>query len=221
MEQKKNFSFNYFGLILLVVSPFLAPAFAQDISLTIYNQGFAVIRQSRQFSFEQGLNEIKFDGIAARIDPATVNFKCLSAPDMINVLEQSYRYDLINPTVLLNKYIGKNVSVMVKGSGAEQGQSHVGVLIYADNQNIVLEISGLIAIIARTNIEKLEKATVDVVTKPTLFWLVDSNQESDQLCQLTYTTEGVFWEADYIVTLSEDESKIDLNGRVSIENKSG
>ena len=52
----------------------------QGVALTIYGDNFAVVRESRQMSFEKGLNTVKFTDVASAIDPTSVNFLCLSAP---------------------------------------------------------------------------------------------------------------------------------------------
>jgi hypothetical protein len=62
----------------------------QGTALTIYNDNFAVVRESRQMSFEKGLNTAKFADVASAIDPTSVNFRCLSAPGAVSVLEQNY-----------------------------------------------------------------------------------------------------------------------------------
>ena len=39
--------------------------------------------------------------------------------------------------------------------------------------------------------------------------------------QISYLTENVSWQADYILTLNNDESKADLDGWVTLVNQSG
>ena len=78
----------------------------QSTSLTIYNDNFGVVRQARQMSFQKGLNTVKFTDVASAIDPTSVNFKCLSAPGAVSILEQNYEYDLVNANSLLKRYIG-------------------------------------------------------------------------------------------------------------------
>ena len=69
---------------------------APGVGLTIYNDNFAVVKERRAMDFEKGTNKVKFTDVASAIDPTSVNFKCLSAPDAVKILEQNYEYDLIN-----------------------------------------------------------------------------------------------------------------------------
>src|SRR5688572_15066472 len=64
-----------------------------QISLTVYNEGTALVIDRRTFELQQGLNEINFTDVAAQIDPTSVNFKSLTDPNTF-VVEQNYRYDL-------------------------------------------------------------------------------------------------------------------------------
>ena len=58
-----------------------------------------------------GTFSLKFADIAATVNPATVHFRSLTDPDKLNVLEQNYEYDLLDPAKLLHKYVGKEVTL--------------------------------------------------------------------------------------------------------------
>src|SRR4030042_4252223 len=111
----------------------------QGTALTIYNDNFAVVRESRQMSFEKGLNTAKFTDVASAIDPTSVNFKCLSSPGAVSILEQNYEYDLVNSDSLLKRYIDKNVTVLLKGSGADTGKELTGTLLASLGPDLILK----------------------------------------------------------------------------------
>ena len=194
------------------------------VALTIYNENFGVVKESRQMSFEKGVNTKKFTDVASAIDPTSVNFRCLSAPGAVSVLEQNYEYDLVNADSLLKRYIDKNVTVLLKGSGADTGKELTGLLLAAIGNDLILKSkSDDIEIISRNSIEEisLKELPDDLVTKPTLVWLADAKEKGKQLCQVTYTTGRIGWNADYSAVLNADETKIDFTGWVTIDNKSG
>jgi hypothetical protein len=60
-----------------------------------------------------------------------------------------------------------------------------------------------------------------LITKPTLIWMVNSNSSGKQDVEISYQTSGMNWHAEYVVVLNEDDTKLDLNSWVSVENKSG
>jgi hypothetical protein len=194
------------------------------VALTIYNDDFAVVRESRQMSFEQGVNTVKFTNVASEIDPTSVHFQCLSSPGAVSILEQNYEYDLVNANSLLKRYIDKNVTVFLKGSGADVGKEMAGVLLAALGNDLILKSrANHIEIIDRDSVEEisLKELPDDLVTKPTLVWLAEAKEAGSQLCQVAYTTGQVGWSADYSAVLNADETKIDFTGWVTIDNKSG
>lgn len=196
----------------------------QGVGLTIYNDNFAVVRESRQMSFERGVNTVKFTDVASAIDPTSVNFRCLSAPGAISILEQNYEYDLVSADSLLKRYIDKNVTVVIKGSGADTGRELTGILLAAMGNDLILKSqTNDIEIIRRNSIEEisLKELPDDLVTRPTLVWLAEANKKGEQLCLVTYTTGQIKWSADYSAVLNADETKIDFTGWVTIDNKSG
>src|SRR5262249_36201498 len=100
----------------------------KSVSLTIYNQNFALVKDRRNVELAKGRNHVVIEDVAAQIDPTSVHFKSITAPDAVVVREQNYLYDLINPTTLLNKSVGKRVSIRQK-IGAGQVTSIEGILL--------------------------------------------------------------------------------------------
>lgn len=196
----------------------------QGVALTIYSGNFTLVRDLRQISFEKGLNTIKFTDVASAIDPTSANFKCLSAPDAVSTLEQSYEYDLVNTSNLLKHYIDKNVMVILKGSGADTGKELTGLLLAVLDDNLILKSrAGDVEILDRNSVEgiSLKELPDDLFTRPTLVWLAKAKEKGNQLCQVTYTTEQINWSARYSAVLNIDEAKIDFTGWVTIDNRSG
>jgi len=215
-------------LSCLIVFSFINPAFAgpvsQGVALTVYNDNFAVVRQRRKMDFAKGVNTVKFTDVASAIDPTSVNFKSLSDPGAVKILEQNYENDLANTASLLKRYIDKSVTVHVKGSGSDQGLDVDGTLSAAMGSDLIIQKQdGSMNIISRGSVERIALAQMpeDLVAKPTLVWLADSKKSSSQLCQVTYTTGAISWHADYSAILSENEETIDLTGWVTIDNRSG
>jgi hypothetical protein len=194
------------------------------VGLTIYNNNFAVVKERREMDFDAGVNTVKFTDVASAIDPTSVNFKCLSAPGAVSILEQNYEYDLVNTASLLKRYIDKSVTVQIKGSGSDTGTKMSGVLSAAVGNDLILrDAGGGLEIVSRSVVEHISLAETphDLVTKPTLVWLARADKKGAELCQVTYTTGAINWKADYSAVLNETEDKLDLTGWVTIDNKSG
>jgi len=104
---------------VLVLLPLARLAMAEEtvvggtegVDLTVYNQNFALVRDQRTVPVQEGINYVRVEDIAAYVDPATVRFESLTAPEALVVREQNYQYDLINATNILNKCVGKRITV--------------------------------------------------------------------------------------------------------------
>ncbi|HEY8944669.1 MAG TPA: hypothetical protein VIM73_10425, partial [Polyangiaceae bacterium] len=82
------------------------------VSITVYNQDFALIREVRQLSnLPAGRVALEFEDVAATIQPETVHIRSLAGANALSVLEQNYRFDLLTPQKLLEKYVGNSVRV--------------------------------------------------------------------------------------------------------------
>ena len=83
-----------------------------DLNVTVYNSNIALIREVRYLTLPTGALRLKFEDIAATVNPATVHFRSLTEPDKLTVIEQNYEYDLLDPAKLLHKYVGKEVTLV-------------------------------------------------------------------------------------------------------------
>ncbi|MFA5292464.1 MAG: DUF4139 domain-containing protein [Phycisphaerae bacterium] len=200
------------------------PSESNSVAVTVYNNNFGVVKECRPIVFEKGLNTIKFTDVASSIDPASVSFQCLSSPGKIAILEQNYEYDLVGTSSLLQRYINKPVSIFVKGSGSDPGKKIIGTLLAARDNNLIMkDQEGYIQIISENSIENILLLHMpdDLVTKPTLVWLAQSEMSGKENCQVTYTTNDINWKADYSAILNADENAFDFSGWVTLDNKSG
>ena len=83
-----------------------------ELSLTVYNSDLALVRDVRSIQLPRGAFDLHFMDIAATVNPATVHFRSLTEPSRVNVLEQNYEYDLLEPEKLLRKYVGRDVTLV-------------------------------------------------------------------------------------------------------------
>src|SRR5437879_4143143 len=83
-----------------------------DLNVTVYNSNIALVRDVRNLTLPAGSFRLKFEDIAATVNPATVHFRSLTDPSKLSVIEQNYEYDLLDPAKLLHKYVGKEVTLV-------------------------------------------------------------------------------------------------------------
>src|SRR3954467_8606363 len=86
-------------LALFTCAAALASAAAQP-ALTVYNQGFAVVRERVPLELKAGESAVTFVGATAQLEADSVGFLDPAGRVQIRVLEQSYRADVMSQGVL-------------------------------------------------------------------------------------------------------------------------
>lgn len=187
--------------------------------------GYGVVRETRAIDLKQGLNTIRFSDVASGIDPTTVAFKSLTAPDTA-VLEQNYEYDVVSAAKLIEKYLGHRVMLTRKpAGGAERDEVIHGTLLASDGSHLVVQTGngGEVQVLSRNDLSsiRLGRQKTGLITKPTLVWNVETDQPGQHDAQVTYQTDGLTWRADYNVVVNQDDTRADIGAWVSILNESG
>ncbi len=77
----------------------------ESLAVTIYNNNFAMVKDVRQISFDQGESMLYFTDVSSNIQPETVTFKALKDPSSVRVYEQNFEQNLVNTDGILKKYI--------------------------------------------------------------------------------------------------------------------
>jgi hypothetical protein len=96
---------------LLAVSTCIltSSCFSADPALTIYNQQFAVVRETIPLDLKSGLNQIAFTGATSHLDPESVMLRDPSGQRLLRILEQNYRADPVSLDALLKRYEGQTI----------------------------------------------------------------------------------------------------------------
>src|ERR1039458_2827407 len=84
----------------------------KELAVTVYNSNIALVRDVRSVRLPEGTLDLRYMAIAAQVNPTTVHIVSLTAPKELNVLEQDYEYDLLSPQKLLQKYVGKELTLI-------------------------------------------------------------------------------------------------------------
>lgn len=205
------------ALTLAYAAPRSALAQAQGPEVTVYNSNIAVVKETRQFELDQGVNLVDVTDVPSGILPDTVLFKSITDPDAV-VLEQNYEYDLVGSQTLLQKYIDEEIRVV-----SDDGTVYEGVLLSADGDVILQDASGGVQVIKYDQIREYSFPALPagLITKPTLVWAVDATKSGQHETELTYLTNGLNWNASYVLLLADDSKSLDLDGWITLDNQSG
>lgn len=194
----------------------------KDLAVTVYNSNVALVRDVRRVSLPTGSVDLRFMDIAAAVNPATVHIVSLTAPKELTVLEQNYEYDLLSPQKLLQKYVGKELTLirMVEENNSTK-EVPVRALLLADNEGPVWQVGNQIITGMGADRYVFPDLPENLYSKPTLVWLLDNRHAGEQTVEASYLTNQMNWNADYVLTIGAEEKTADLNGWVTITNSSG
>lgn len=205
---------------------------ANSSEITIYNQGFGFVKETRTVQLSAGRQNVAVEDVAAMIEPASVAIQSLTDKSSIKVLEQNYQYDLISPLAILNKSVGQRVrfvrflgsqkevlegtllsspTAIVGEPGGGSLQTYNGMVIRTDDGRIVLDPRGEVEVL---------QVPKGLISRPTLLWELDSARAGENKVEISYLTKGMNWNADYVLTL-DDTGRADIKGWVTIDNQSG
>ena len=235
-------------VILLLCAGLAVTASAAQPALTIYNQNFAVVRDSVPLDLKSGVNEVRFTETTAHLEPDSVILRDPAGKMNLQILEQNYRNDPISQELLLSLYEGKTIDFetdlgggqkkLVQGkivrSGyvahAQQAMQRYGGR-YAAAQTAmayggggtsqpIIEVDGKL----RFNLPGqplFPPLTGDTILKPTINWQLQTDKAGKLDAELAYVTGGMSWEADYNVVAPENSDLLDVIGWVTMDNQSG
>lgn len=193
-----------------------------ELAVTVYNSDIALIRDVRDLQLPRGHFDLKFMDIAATVNPATVHFRSLTEPLRVNVVEQNYEYDLLEPDKLLRKYVGRDVTLVRRRQ--ENGQSRdedVKARLLSYNNAPVWQIGNEIVTGLGADQIKFPELPGNLYTHPTLVWTLDNGGAAHHRVEASYLASKLSWNADYVLTVARDDKTADLDGWVTLANGSG
>jgi hypothetical protein len=191
----------------------------QSVAVTIYNNNLALVKDQRRVNLNSGLNSLALRDVSAQIRPETALLRSLSHAGSFTTLEQNFDFDLLTPEKLLEKYVGKNVTVarINPATGVETTEQ---ATVLSANNGVVMRIGNRIetGIHGRIIYDDVPSNLRD---RPTLVTKLNNKTASAQTVELSYLTSGLGWKADYVAELSPKEDSLDLSGWVTLSNTSG
>jgi hypothetical protein len=189
------------------------------LSLTVYNSDFGLVREVRQLgALPKGRVALEYRDVASTIQPETVTIQSLAKTGGLRVLEQNYRYDLLTPETLLDKYVGRNVRAYRYHEATGREDVTEAKLLSVANGPI-LQIGSEITFNYPGRLA-MSELPPNLIAKPTLVWLVESSAP-DSTIEVSYLARSMSWSADYVLVLDASEKLASLVGWVTLVNNSG
>ncbi|HZU53413.1 MAG TPA: DUF4139 domain-containing protein [Holophagaceae bacterium] len=195
----------------------------KTLAVTIYNSDLALVKDQRTVKLPKGDARLAFQEVSAQIKPETALLRSLTEPKGFWVAEQNFDFDLLTPDKLLDKYVGRAVTVISQRPNADNaGMKEVReqATVLSTNNGVVLQFADRIETGINGRIVYPD-VPANLRARPTLVINLHSGAEKAQTLELSYLTGGLGWKADYVANLAPDEKTMDLSGWVTLTNQSG
>lgn len=211
---------------LLLIVPALSWA-EEGPQVTIYNDGFATVKENRVLLLEEGISEIRITDMSGRLEPDSVMLRELEEePFGVHILEQSYVNDPLTEALLLYQLEGRQVRFEEKRRDGTIKDT-IGKVIRSNyipgggRQEPIIEADGKIRfeLPGRPIFEDIDP---EAFLKPSLVWQIESAREGACPVEVAYITGGMSWEATYsLVAPEEGGDEFDFSGWISLQNETG
>jgi hypothetical protein len=226
----------FFAVVALAARAVLAGAPA----LTIYNENFAVVRDTIHLDLKAGVNEVNYSDATMHLEPDSVVLRDPAGRQSLQILEQNYRADPVTQSLLLKHYEGQTIEFEVQPTGAEvvahlihgkiirsgfvphtvSAWGEIQPAIPAEMMQPIIEVDG--KLMFRLPGEPLfPRLADDTILKPTLSWRLNAAEAGSVNAELGYVTSGMTWQASYNLVAPEQGDTLDLVGWVTIDNQTG
>ncbi|MEZ5710080.1 MAG: DUF4139 domain-containing protein [Blastomonas sp.] len=190
-----------------------------DVSVTIYNNGQALVQDVRQLPIARGITRIEFPDVSAQIRAETLSFNAADTA----IMEQNFDYDLLTPTKLMEKAIGQTITI-VRTNPATGAETRERATVLSTAGGVVLQIGDRIEVMRDDGLPVraiFDRVPPNLRARPTLSVTLDSSRAGTRPASLRYLTPGLGWNADYVALFDEAKGSIDVQGWVTLNNSSG
>ncbi|HEX9046013.1 MAG TPA: hypothetical protein VF988_03215 [Verrucomicrobiae bacterium] len=216
----------FFSLLAgCTVLPLAAQA---EPALTIYNQDFAVVRDTVPLDLKAGPNAVRYAGATAQVEPDSVILRDPAGQHSLQILEQNYRNDPVSQELLLSLFEGKTIDFeklrlkdntqtreLIAGKIIRSGYVPGGAA-----QQPIIEVNGKMQFTLPGQ-PLFPDLGDDTILKPAFNWVLQSDTPGKFDAEVGFVTGGFNWSASYNLVSPEKGNLVDLVGWITIKNDSG
>lgn len=187
------------------------------LSMTVYQQGLALIRDERTVDIPLGRTQLGLTDISNQLMTESI----MLTGQGLALHGYSYTKASLSSGNLLDSHIGQTIQVLHQDPRTGNVIEQDGVLVGVSNGSPIVDINGRIEIggpgvpwwIA------VDAIPPELQAKESLILDLDNQTRGPQSLSLVYLSRGLSWQANYTGQLSADNT-LNLSGWVSVDNNS-
>jgi hypothetical protein len=213
---------------VLFLGAMAALAASAQPALTIYNQDFAVVRDTVPLDLKSGPNPVIYSGATAQVEPDSVILRDPAGKHSLQILEQNYRNDPVSQELLLSLFEGKTIDFQnIRTKDNTQVRELIpgkiirsGYVPGGNSGQPIIEVNGKLQF-SLPGQPLFPDLGNDTILKPAFNWLLQSDMAGRFDAEVGYITGGFDWSASYNLVSPEKGDMVDLVGWITMNNQSG
>ncbi|MBA4358407.1 MAG: hypothetical protein C0405_11865, partial [Desulfovibrio sp.] len=188
--------------------------------LTVQQNGQALVTELRPLTLPKGAGSVILPDLPNTIDPQTLQVRSKTAPRDLSIHDLTLDEDLLSPTSLLRKHLGKKVTLILPDGKTKDGRIQKEATLLSTDEAPVFLIDG--AVYAGPYEAVLyPEVPQGLSPRPRLSLNVDNSGPARQDIELTYIARELSWRMDYVLAMNKAATSAHLSGWVTLQNRSG
>ncbi|MFM8763705.1 MAG: DUF4139 domain-containing protein [Spartobacteria bacterium] len=206
-------------LLFPILLALTAPLALAAPGLTIYNQNFAVVRDTLPLDLPSGTSELVFDGATSLLEPDSVILRDASGKPL-RILEQNYRNDPVTQQLLLSLSEGREIDFLVREITKPDRVVKGKIIRATPDQAPIIEVDGQIQF-SLPGEPRFPSLGDNTILKPRLVWKIQTPEAIKSQAELAYITGGLTWQASYNIVAPEKGDTLEIIGWITMQNQCG
>ncbi|MDA1132596.1 MAG: DUF4139 domain-containing protein, partial [Proteobacteria bacterium] len=185
-----------------------------DLSLTVYQGGFALVHEVRRANLPQGPGTLILPDLSDRLDIATIR---LGAGENAQVTSLTLDREVLSSDALLRRSVGERVRVarINTVTGVETFEDAEVLAVAPD---LVLRIGDRIETALPGRVVFADVPT-DLRPAPGIVATLSVPAAGERAVSLSYLTDGISWTTSYVGRLADGQDRMELTGWALVDNQ--
>jgi hypothetical protein len=192
---------------------------ADAVAVTVYRDDLALVTETRTVTLPASPVTLVLDGVVETLLPQSAIVSDAARP----LAESNFTFDRLTPRSLLEKSIGKTVTI-TRTNPATGRVTREEATILAAGEGVVLALAGGSEALYCSGLpERVELREVpsELLAKPQLAVKLAAGEAGARAVKVSYLAHGFGWSSDYVAHLSERGDRLRLQGWATLENRTG
>lgn len=211
------FFFIFFPSITKAVVQEVSQSSQLEVSVTLYSQNIALIKEQRKAILKEGSNKLLIKDVPSSILMDSFLFQVLPPSSALKVIEYSFQAHDITREVLLQHSVGEMVQILPNQLTQTPTRAK---LLALDGDEAIVESLGLIFALKKSKIA-FSHLPFSLVSEPVIILKLLNSKEGEYCFEIGYLAKGFSWDAGYTIIVDIDEKHFDFNNWINICNDSG